>query len=74
MLIVLMTNAKKGLSSCQASRNLNLRLGTVWKMMHKIRSLMKSEEIKLLSGIIEMDETYVGGKLHKSNEIDNQTN
>ncbi|WP_342261447.1 hypothetical protein [Spiroplasma endosymbiont of Notiophilus biguttatus] len=32
-----MANAKKSLSSSQASRDLNLRLATVWKMMHKIR-------------------------------------
>jgi len=57
LLIVLMANAKKGLSSCQAARDLNIRLATVWKMMHKIRKAMVSEEMKLLSGILEMDET-----------------
>lgn len=49
LLIVLMTNAKKSLSSSQAARDLNMRLGTVWKMMHKVRKGMVNDEIKLLA-------------------------
>jgi ISXO2-like transposase domain len=39
--------------------------------MHKIRNAMVNDEIKLLAGILEMDETYVGGKPRKSNDIVN---
>ncbi|WP_342260673.1 IS1595 family transposase [Spiroplasma endosymbiont of Notiophilus biguttatus] len=74
ILIVLMANAKKSLSSSQASRDLNLRLATVWKMMHKIRKAMANDEIKLLAKILEMDETYVGGKPRKYNDVDNKNN
>lgn len=65
ILIALMLNAKKGLSACQAARDLGMRRPTVWSMMHRIRKAMGTDEAKLLSGIVEMDETYVGGKPRK---------
>lgn len=66
ILISLMLNAKKGLSACQASRDLGIRRPTVWLMMHKIRVAMGNDTDNwLLSGIVEMDETYVGGKPRK---------
>ena len=64
--IALMMNAKKRLSACQVARDLDMRVATVWSMMHRIRSVMKTEQKDLLSGIVEMDETYVGGKPKKS--------
>jgi hypothetical protein len=66
MLIALMLNAKKGLSAYQASRDLGIRRMTVWRMMNKIREAMgNATDNELLSGIVEMDETYVGGKPRK---------
>lgn len=66
LLISLMQNAKKGLSSCQAARDIEINQGTTWSMMHRIRKSNKDYG-KLLEGIIEMDETYVGGKPRKEN-------
>ena len=66
LLISLMLNAKKGLSACQAARDIEVRRPTVWSMMHRIRKSM-ADNGELLTGIIEMDETYVGGKPRKSN-------
>src|SRR5574343_850839 len=66
ILISLMLNARKGLSACQASRDLGIRRPTVWLMMHKVRVAMGNDTDNwLLSGIVEMDETYVGGKPRK---------
>lgn len=79
ILISLMLNAKKGLSACQASRDLGVRRATVWIMMHKIRVAMGSDtDSWLLKGVVEMDETYVGGKPRKvakkqKNDDDNDT-
>lgn len=70
MLIALMRNAKKSLSACQAARDLGMNRPTVWSMMHRIRRAMITDEAKLLEGIIEMDETYVGGKPRKKNKSD----
>ena len=64
LLISLMQNAKKGLSSLQASRDIEVSQTSTWSMMHRIRKAM-SDDGSLLSGIIEMDETYVGGKPRK---------
>lgn len=66
LLIVLMQNAKKGLSACQAARDIEMNRPTVWSMMHRIRKSMKDNGT-LLTGIIEMDETYLGGKPRKEN-------
>ena len=69
LLISLMQNAKKGLSACQAARDIEMNRPTVWSMMHRIRKAMSNDN-SLLSGIIEMDETYVGGKPRKDNKKD----
>ncbi len=60
-------DAKKGLSALQLQRNLGLSYKTAFKMYHTIRDIMSEEKIKPLSDVIEMDETYVGGKPRKPN-------
>jgi hypothetical protein len=62
--MVLMLNAKKGISSRQLARDLELPVKTAWSVNHRIRSAMKQDS-SLLSGIVEMDETYIGGKPRK---------
>lgn len=69
LLISLMMNAKKGLSACQAARDLGIRRPTVWSMMHRVRGAMKDNH-DLFSGIVEMDETYIGGKPRKKSKKD----
>lgn len=61
LLISLMLTAKKGLSSMQAARVLEMRQPTVWSMMHRVRRAL-ADDGQLLRGLVEMDETYVGGK------------
>lgn len=64
--ILLMVNAKKSLSSWQLGRDLELTHQTALYMQHRIRSQMAGEQGDLLQGIVEMDETYVGGKPRKT--------
>jgi transposase-like protein len=53
--------SKKGISSLQLQRNLGLgSYRTAWYLSHRIRLAMKSHP-KNLTGIIQVDETYVGG-------------
>lgn len=66
--ISLMTNAKKSLSSHQLARDLDLNQKTAWSMMARIRSEMAKKGCALLTGIIEADETYIGGKPRKENK------
>lgn len=62
----LITDAKKGLSAKQLERNLGIHYETAWSISHKIRELMMMENKEIeLSGVLEMDETYVGGKPRK---------
>jgi transposase-like protein len=65
----IVTDAKKGLSAMQLQRNLDISYPTAWAMYHKIRELMiiENKEIEL-SGIVEMDETYIGGKPRPFND------
>lgn len=52
-------NAKKSISSCQLARDLGTRQATAWRILHKIRGAMKTNDL-LLRGDIEMDETFIG--------------
>ena len=74
--ISLMLNAKKGISSYQLARDLELNQKTAWRMETCIRAEMTKETNKLtLQGIIEADETYIGGKPRKANKkVDREPN
>ncbi len=63
--IALITNAKKSLSSHQLSRDLDMNSKSAWYLMTRIRSEMAKKGGALLHGIIEADETYIGGKPRK---------
>lgn len=67
--ISLILNAKKGISSRQLARDLELPVKTAWSVAHRIRKAMNDDGV-LLSGIVEMDEAYIGGTSRKSNERD----
>ncbi len=62
--IGLMLNAKKGISAKQLQRDLGIGgYKTAWYLTHRIREAMGSGDIPKLGGIVEVDETYVGGKV-----------
>lgn len=61
--VTLMLNAKKGLSAKQLQRDLGIGgYKTAWYLNHRIREAMNEGDIPLLGGIVEIDETYIGGK------------
>ena len=57
----LMLTARKGISSMQLSKELSIQQRSAWYMMHRLR-LACDVTPELLSGIVEIDETYIGGK------------
>ncbi len=64
--ITLMLNAKKGLSALQLARYLKVNKNTAWRISMQIRkAMMETEQRQMLMGIVEMDETYIGGKPRK---------
>jgi transposase-like protein len=59
----LVTNAKNGISSCEVARALGVTQKTAWFMLHRVRTALKIAEEKPLDGVVEADETYIGGRL-----------
>jgi transposase-like protein len=66
--IAFVMDAKKGVSALQIQRHLGIgSYETAWYMVHRIRKSMVDSCPAPLSGVIEMDETYVGGRLRGKN-------
>ena len=59
--IWLIANSKNGISSYELGRAIDVTQKTAWFMNHRIRLAMASGTFQKLSGIVETDETYVGG-------------
>jgi transposase-like protein len=65
MAILLMVEAKKGMSANQMKRTLGVSYKTAWYLCHRIRAAMKDDSPTLLKGIVEVDETFIGGKTRR---------
>jgi transposase-like protein len=60
--IYLMTQSKKGISALQIHRQVGSGdYRTAWYLCHRIRAAMKDQDIAKLLGVVEVDETYLGG-------------
>jgi len=71
--MMLFLSHKRGVSSCQLARDLGITQKTAWNMLHKIRQYMTKENNHVLSGEVEIDETFVGGKnknRHKDKKVE----
>lgn len=67
--IWLIVNAKNGISSYEVHRALGVTQKTAWFLMHRIRLAMQAGTFKKLTGEVEVDETFIGGKarnMHRS--------
>lgn len=58
----LISSHKKGISSCQLARDIKVTQKTAWYMLHKVRALYAQNDSEALSGEVECDEVYIGGK------------
>ena len=59
--VYMMVESKKGVSANQLCRTLDVSYKTAWYLCHRIRNAMKEASPYKLKGIIEVDETFVGG-------------
>ncbi len=67
--IALILNAKKSLSSWQLSRDLEMTQPSAWYLQVRVRLAMgQMRSKKLLRGIVEADETFIGGRPRKPNK------
>lgn len=57
----LLITSRKGISSLQLSKELSIRQATTWFMLHRLREAC-GNDLEVLTGTVEIDETYVGGK------------
>ena len=73
--ISLLCASKKGMSAHQLHRMLGITYKSAWFMAHRIRYAMQAENQKMLTGIVEADETYIGVKARGvgSGNVDNKT-
>jgi len=55
-------NAKNGVSSCEVARSIGVTQKTAWFMLHRIRYTLSPETLEKFRGVVEADETYIGGK------------
>lgn len=58
----LLGNCKNGISSYEVARDLSVTQKSAWFLMHRIRLVMQNGSLEKLSGTVEADETFVGGK------------
>ena len=67
--IWMIANAKNGISSYEIGRALGITQKSAWFLLHRIRLAMQTETFEKMSGRVEADETFIGGKarnMHKS--------
>ena len=57
----LLVTARKGISSMQLAKEIGITQKSAWFVLHRLREACGSK-LEMLQGIVEIDETYVGGK------------
>lgn len=64
----MLANCKNGVSSYEVARDLNVTQKTAWFMLHRIRLSMQNGSLSKLSGEVEADETFIGGRFSNMHE------
>ncbi len=75
MAIFIICSSKKAMSALQMSRMLKLSYKAAWFMLHRIRFSMSPEMplYRMLNGVVEVDETFVGGKGDRTTRFSRKT-
>jgi transposase-like protein len=66
MAVEMIMTAKKGMSAKQVQKHLGIKsYQTAWHMVHRIREAMDMKGDSLMTGTVEVDETYIGGRTQR---------
>lgn len=57
----MIVNCRNGVSSCEIARNVGCKQQSAWHLLHRVRHILTPEHTEQLDGVVECDETYVGG-------------
>jgi transposase-like protein len=60
----IISSHRKGISSHQLAKDLNVTQKSAWFMLHRLRAAVRDKKEEQLSGIVEVDETYMARKFH----------
>ena len=60
---------KRGISSCQLSRHLEIEQRTAWFVLHRLREVLNDNSKLILDGEIEVDETYISPKIGRDTRL-----
>jgi transposase-like protein len=72
MAVHILSNHKKGISATQLALDLGVSRKTAWFMAHRVRYAIKAKSFEKMKGVIQVDETFVGGKnknRHKDKKV-----
>jgi transposase-like protein len=58
----MLVTARKGISSMQLAKEIGITQKSAWFVLHRLREACGGRDLTKLAGIIEIDETFVGGK------------
>jgi len=62
----LVSSSRCGIAAKQLERELGCNYKTAWRMLNRIRTVLMEQDTEPLSGEVEVDETFIGGKLRNA--------
>jgi transposase-like protein len=59
----MIVNCRNGVSSCEIARHVGCKQQSAWHLLHRVRHVLQQDHSEPMRGVVEADETYIGGLL-----------